>query len=250
MQILLPPSEGKAEGGEALGWEPEAGVWGTALGAARHHIVAALGACGGGTAAMLGVKGPHLDRAHGANLGLLGAASLPAWQRYTGVVWDHLDPATLPAAARTRILVASGLGGLFAGTDPVPDYRLKAGARLPGLGPGGAPLTVARFWREHLGAAHAAGALALGGRGSVLVDLLAQEQRAMLPDGLARLEVTLRTRGGALGGHAAKAAKGLLARHLLTTPRAGTVAGVHAALASWEHPDFLLEITPVEFGTG
>jgi cytoplasmic iron level regulating protein YaaA (DUF328/UPF0246 family) len=230
--VLLPPSEGKAVGGEQAPWAPDHGIFGPALESARLEIISALANCHGGSATMLGVKGAHLDRAQTANLTVLGAATLPAWQRYTGVVWDHLNPATLTESQRSRILIASGFGGIFAASDPVPDYRLKMGASVPGIGP------VARLWRERLEAT-----LTDIAQRVTLIDLLAQEQRKALPPELPVLEVTLRTRAGALGGHAAKAAKGLLARHLVTLPAKQTQPKILAALEAWDHPDFYVEIT-------
>lgn len=235
--ILLPPSEGKAPGGESSPWAPGHGAFGPAAETARLQIVSALANCQGGTATMLGVKGSHLDRAQAANLTLIGAATLPAWQRYTGVVWDHLDPATLTPSQRSRILIASGLGGIFAADDPVPDYRLKMGASVPGIGP------VARYWRERL-----QDELTEIAQRVTVVDLLAIEQRKALPPHLPVLEVTLRTRAGALGGHAAKAAKGLLARHLVTLSgrftNQATPGRLREVVEAWEHPDFLAEIAP------
>ena len=241
--VLLPPSEGKALGGEntesptgkRTGWTPDSGLFGSSLENPRQEIISALSAAQGGTSTMLGVKGPHLDRAQSANLTLIGAATLPAWQRYTGVVWDHLDPSSLAAPQRSRILVASGLGGIFAAEDPVPDYRLKMGASVPGVGP------VAKFWRSYLGTE-----LSRRAKNTVIVDLLAQEQRKALPTDIppevTMLEVTLRTRAGALGGHAAKAAKGLLARHLVTLPPKVSANELEIAIATWDHPDFCAEI--------
>jgi len=229
--VLLPPSEGKAASGEPTPWAPDQGFFGPALEPARLEIISALANCHGGSATMLGVKGTHLDRAQTANLTVLGAATLPAWQRYTGVVWDHLNPATLTESQRSRILIASGFGGIFAASDPVPDYRLKMGASLPGIGP------VARLWRERLDAA-----LTDIAQRVTVIDLLAQEQRKALPPELPVLEVTLRTRAGALGGHAAKAAKGLLARYLVTLPAKQTQPKILAALEAWDHPDFCVEI--------
>jgi uncharacterized protein len=229
--ILLPPSEGKAIGGSTGPWSPDCGIFGGPLHSPRRELAAALRASHGGTTTILGVKGPHLERAQAANLHLLNAPSLPAWQRYTGVVWDHLDPATLTERQRSRIIIASGLGGLFAAEDPVPDYRLKMGATLPGIG------SVARFWREHVAAS-----LQSLDSTTTIVDLLAQEQRKALPDGLRVLEITLRTTTGALGGHAAKAAKGLLARHLVTLPGRVSARRLRTALDGWDHPDFCAEI--------
>jgi hypothetical protein len=105
--LLLPPSEGKAEGGRRRTaiWTPDTGSFGAHLGELRGEVVEALAVAHGGDHKLLGVKGDHLLRAQSANSTLIGAPVLPAWQRYTGVVWDHLDPATLPAAARTHITV-------------------------------------------------------------------------------------------------------------------------------------------------
>ncbi len=237
--VLLPPSEGKAIGGTNGAWSADCGIFGSQLATARLEMAAALRTCHGGTPLMLGVKGPHLERAQAANLDVLGAPTLPAWQRYTGVVWDHLDPGSLTARHRSRIIIASGLGGLFAAEDPVPDYRLKMGAAVPGIGP------VAKFWREHLATSLRTIAPSL-----VIVDLLAQEQRKALPDGLMVTEVSLRTKAGALGGHAAKAAKGLLARYLVTLSGRVSPTRLGDALKAWDHPDFSLEIYHGESASG
>ena len=106
--LLLPPSEGKATGGKSgarARWTPDRGAF-ARLEQHRVDVVEALGAAGGGDEKLLGVTGEHLARALDANTALIGAPTLPAWQRYTGVVWDHLDPATLTTEQRRRILVA------------------------------------------------------------------------------------------------------------------------------------------------
>ncbi|MFM7409929.1 MAG: YaaA family protein [Actinomycetota bacterium] len=216
--ILLPPSEGKAEGGRArTKWKPASGTFGPALGARRGEVARALAAAGGGNAALLGVGGKHLERAQVANQSIVGAPTLPAAERYTGVVWDHLDLAGMTPAQRdralARIIVPSGLMGASLAGDPVPDYRLKMGARLPGFG-----ATMAKWWRETVSETindYAAGC--------VVIDLLPAEHRgAYSPDPSVIAEhvvVDLVTPTGKAGGHDAKAAKGRLARHLLlTTP--------------------------------
>lgn len=227
--LLLPPSEGKAASGNTRrnAWTPEAGVFGDALGSMRVRIVAALAAQGGGNEKLLGVKGDHLLRAQSANTSLIGAPTLPAWQRYTGVVWDHLAPATLPSAARKQIVVVSGLLGLVRGDDSVPDYRLKMGANLAPLG------KLSTWWRDAL-STQLVGAT----RRRFVIDLLAQEHRGALDlDGVHGISVALIDPSGKPGGHFAKAAKGELARALLTD-------GL-AALEAWEHPRFELSVTPL-----
>jgi len=145
----------------------------------------------------------------------VGAPTLPAAERYTGVVWDHLDLTGMTAAQRDRavhrIIVPSGLLGACLAADPVPDYRLKMGARFAPFGG-----TMAKWWREAV-----SDAINDYAKGCVVVDLLPAEHRASyVPDRnriTAHVVVDLVTPQGKAGGHDAKAAKGLLARHILTT---------------------------------
>ncbi|MEM9041841.1 MAG: peroxide stress protein YaaA [Actinomycetota bacterium] len=226
--MLLPPSEGKADGGGSRsGWDPTVGRFGRRLGDQRGEIVDALSSNRGGDTRLLGVSGRHLDRAQIANSTLRGAPTLPAWRRYTGVVWDHLDPGSLSADARRRIVVVSGLLGLVRGDDPTPDYRLKMGASLAPMG------KLSTWWRDDLTAALAdLVRRPVGGRPVVLVDLLPQEHRAAIHvgQGLPTVVVDLVDPSGKPGGHAAKAAKGELAAALLTD-------GL-GALDEWHHARF------------
>ncbi len=225
--LLLPPSEGKADGGSArrAAWTPEAGAFGAALSSKRTEIVEALAAVGGGSEKLLGVKGDHLLRAQSANVSLIGAPTLPAWQRYTGVVWDHLDPATLPAAARKQIVVVSGLLGVVRGDDAVPDYRLKMGTNLAPLG------KLSTWWRDAVSTE-----LERVGARRFVIDLLPQEHRAaVVLNGLSGVTLSLVDPSGKPGGHFAKAAKGALARAILTE-------GIDA-VDRWHDPRFELVVT-------
>jgi hypothetical protein len=109
--ILLPPSERKAAGGDGDSWSPDTGTFGSVLASNRATITGALRRVKGGDERLLGVRGTNLDRARKVNRSLDGAPTLPAWQRYTGVVWEHLGPASLTAAQRRSIFVISGLHG-------------------------------------------------------------------------------------------------------------------------------------------
>lgn len=228
--LLLPPSEGKAAGGEGRrAWACESGLFGGSLGHWRAEIATQLRRLGGGDARLLGVGGEHLRRAREANVQLVGAPAMPAWRRYTGVVWDHLDPATLPPAVRERIWVVSGLAGLVGAVDPLPDYRLKMSARLPDIG------ALAAWWRDDL-----TDALIEGLKGRTVVDLLPQEHRAAIDwtrvDHV-RLDLVTRS-GGKAGGHAAKAAKGLLARSLLEPGRRSPAETAR----TFRHPEFVVRL--------
>jgi hypothetical protein len=236
--ILLPPSEGKAEGGlTKKPWRDTSGTFGKQLSSQRRELVQRLATLKGGDEKLLGVKGVHLARARAANAHLKGAPSLPAFERYTGVVWDHLDLASLTVAQRTRalrsIVVISGLLGAVRADDPTPDYRLKMGARMAPMG------LVSRFWHDDLSAV-----LNKAFAGSTVIDLLPQEHRAAFTADTEKIAnyfvVGLNEKTGKAGGHDAKAAKGRLARHILTT--CSSPSGALKSLKSFRDPRFVVEI--------
>ncbi|HEX7133464.1 MAG TPA: peroxide stress protein YaaA [Iamia sp.] len=190
--ILLPPSEGKAPRGRGAPWRPGRGVL-PELDEARAEVLAALDPDGTGVAA---------------------APTRRALDRYTGVLYRELDAASLPSAARRRLtgttLIASGLWGLVGPQDPIPDYRLKMGATVPGLG------RMATYWRPRLTAA-------LQDRlaGRVVWDLLPNEHAAAWDpariDVARRITVRFVTAQDTTVSHWNKLLKGSLVRHLVTT---------------------------------
>jgi uncharacterized protein len=216
-------------------------MFGPSLGEHRRTLVTALASLDGGDDRLLGVRGDHLERARSANRELIGAPTLPAGERYTGVVWDHLGLATLPRAARRRasasIVVVSGLLGVVGVDDPVPDYRLKMGARLPAHG------GLATWWRPRLSPV-----LDEWVRGRLVIDLLPNEHRsawgpaargpASPSKSATVLEVAFRDASGRAIGHDAKAAKGELVRHLLLDE-----GDPEQFLRTWRHDRFTLDIT-------
>ena len=234
--LLLPPSEGKAVGGDKKRkYSSQSGVFGPALGQFREQISERLGEMKGGDGKLLGVKGDLLARAQDANRALVGAPSLPAWQRYTGVVWDHLNLGSFPSSTRTavlkRIIVPSGYAGLVRADDPLPDYRLKMGARIAPFG------LLSTWWRDDV--THA---LLAHTKKTPVIDLLPQEHRAAIDSSrvrtLVRIDLVSRT-GGIVGGHNAKAAKGLLARHLFLS----TGSDFERMVSSFEHPEYTAKVS-------
>lgn len=208
--LLLPPSEGKTEGGRA---PARAGAFDARLGAARAEVIAALAAAVADPATatkVLGVRGDLLDRALAATRTLAdGTAPVrPAAERYSGVVWEHLGP--LAAPDHRRVLVPSAVYGITTAADPVADHRGKFSVTLPGLG------RLDRYWREPLTAA-----IAHHARGRPVIDLLPREHAAAvdweaLGTAVTVVRVTfVRADGDGAAGHAAKAAKGRVARALL-----------------------------------
>ncbi|HUP84731.1 MAG TPA: peroxide stress protein YaaA [Acidimicrobiales bacterium] len=208
LYVLLPPSEGKAEGGNGR-WRETSGTFGRRLGAARDEVVEALGATTLAPTKLGARPGPLLDRVTNANRAVAEhrAKALPAHLRYTGVVWEHLRPATLDAHLRRRILVPSALLGLVTAEDPVPDHRLKFDVPLDGIG------RLDRFWRAHL-----TNTIKHHVRPrDTVVELLPQEHAAAIDlEDVAKRRHVVRTTFAGITGHDAKAVKGALARHLLT----------------------------------
>jgi cytoplasmic iron level regulating protein YaaA (DUF328/UPF0246 family) len=151
--ILLPPSEGKASGGDGgrvdladLSW-PE-------LTKARERVARVLvSVCRGNpklARKRLGLS-EALDADRAANAVLLESPTMPAGHRYTGVLHDALGYPTLPAAARRRadatVVTFSGLWGASRPTDRLPAYRIGINTQLPRLG------ALPAFWRHPLQAA-------------------------------------------------------------------------------------------------
>lgn len=219
--LLLPPSEGKADGGRPPRATVRPRPFDVALAAPRDAVRTALRAALDGAddetaGKLLGVRGDNLVRARAATDAYLrgDAPVLPAWQRYTGVVWDHLGPLRAPEAR--RVLVPSALYGITTGADPVADYRLKFPVALPGVG------NLARFWKEPLTAALLAHARPrASGRGRVVVDLLPAEHATaidweVLEGVVPVVHVRFRSADGRRAvGHDAKAVKGEVARAVL-----------------------------------
>jgi cytoplasmic iron level regulating protein YaaA (DUF328/UPF0246 family) len=177
-----------------------------------------------------------LDRSRVAVLRAAAAAgavdrrgpTLPAMERYTGVLYKELAWGTLPAAARRRgdhrVRVVSGLWGLVAPPDPVPAYKLKMSARLDGLG------RLSAWWRPRL-----APVLAERTAGAVVWDLLPQEHAAAVVWGACtparRVTVRFVDAEDRTVSHWNKLLKGALVRWLLTDQPAGP-----EALVDFDHP--------------
>jgi cytoplasmic iron level regulating protein YaaA (DUF328/UPF0246 family) len=105
------------------------------------------------------------------------------------------------------------------------------GARLAPFG------TMSKFWNEAI-----TDALAAAVKKKLIVDLLPNEHKAAINwdrlDNVVRVDLVSHS-GAVVGGHNAKAAKGLLARHLLVS----TNADVRRTVASFKHPEYSAKVT-------
>ncbi len=203
--ILVPPSEGKAPGGEGPPWEPGTMAVGE-LDAQRRKVLQALG------------------RRHEARTG----PTLPAIERYTGVLYQGLDAASLRGTPRRRLdrslLVVSGLWGLVAPRDPIPHYKLKMSANLAPLG------KLSTWWRPAV-----TQAVAVRAERALVWDLLPIEHSAAVAWGdtapFERVTVRFVDEHGKTVSHWNKLLKGSLVRWLVTTGATDV-----DALVEFDHP--------------
>ncbi|MFG2622383.1 peroxide stress protein YaaA [Streptomyces sp. NPDC048507] len=147
MLVLLPPSEGKAAGGSGAPLEPGSLSLPGLAGARAAVLEELVELCSGDELKAREVLGlsDGLRGEVAKNAALRDAVARPAGEVYTGVLYDALGLAGLPAPARAlaerSLLVFSGLWGAVRITDRIPSYRCSMGVKLPGLGALGA------YWR-------------------------------------------------------------------------------------------------------
>ena len=151
MLALLPPSETKRTGGTegtrldfgALSWAQLTPQRRAAVEGVRRlsrNLAAATGALRLGSTQAAEVARNRL---------ILTSPTMPAIDRYDGVLYEALDAATLTpeqrAFAGRHVAIASAAFGLTGALDPLPAYRLSHDSRLPGV-------SLGRLWRAPLAA--------------------------------------------------------------------------------------------------
>jgi len=240
--ILLPPSEGKASGGNGdplnLG-----SLSFNSLDPTRARMVKALGQLSQrprSSKKLLGVKGPALEKAMAENASLEVAPTLPAIERYTGVMYDAIDYRSLDGGARAvfsqSVVIMSGLFGMLRPSDKIPSYKLKMGAKLLRRG------TCAAIWKPLISKSLADNDGAIG----VIWDLLPNEHSAAWDPAKvpheARFTVKFveRAARGQLKTvtHLSKLLKGALVRHIvLNSNEAGGADAARQLMAGVSHPE-------------
>lgn len=151
MLVLLPPSETKRSGGPegsrldftTLSWPELTKQRRSAVQAVRtlsRNLATATSALKLGA-----TQSEEVLR----NRVILTSPTLPAIDRYDGVLYESLDAGSLTGEQRAfagrHVAIASAAFGLTAALDPIPAYRLSHDSRLPGL-------SLARLWRAPLAA--------------------------------------------------------------------------------------------------
>lgn len=209
MLILLPPSETKRSGGEGAALDIDALAL-PGLAAERHAVVDALIELAADEDASRKALKLSLrqmgDIAH--NRMLRSAATMPAVDRYTGVLFDALDAGSLSSASRrwlgAHVLIHSAPLGPIGALDQIPSYRLSAGTSLPGMP------ALRRHWAEATSAALETAAP------EFVLDLRSEAYVALgpVPSGSASVYVRVVTDEGRALNHFNKKSKGLLVRAL------------------------------------
>lgn len=229
MLLLLPPSETKRAGGSGSPLDVAAFAL-PDLVPQRVAVVDALVALSedADTAARV-LKLSERQRGEiEVNAALRESPTMPAVDRYTGVLYDALDAASLSGPARRwlgrHVLIHSAPFGPVRALDPLPAYRLAAGTSLPGIPP------LRRHWSAPTSAA--LGATFGGEQPEFVLDLRSEAYVALgpIPSGVAHAYVRVVADGSdgtvrALN-HFNKHAKGALVRALAEArPRISSRAG-------------------------
>jgi cytoplasmic iron level regulating protein YaaA (DUF328/UPF0246 family) len=143
MIFLLPPSETKEPGGKKMA----KALSHKELDKTRKFLqLALLDICKTPSLAAKALKlGPKQLGEIAVNLDLATPKCLPALDRYTGTLYDALKEGGITAAMRTRasktVFIQSSLFGLISAADEIPNYRMSASSKLPGL-------NLKKLWQE------------------------------------------------------------------------------------------------------
>ncbi|MFT4157144.1 MAG: peroxide stress protein YaaA [Microbacterium sp.] len=229
MKILLPPSETKHPGGSGAPLSIE-GLALPSLAAQRHAVVDALvglAADEDASSAVLGLSARQAGEVQ-HNRMLRSAATMPAVDRYTGVLFDALDATSLTSGSRrwlgAHVWIHSAPFGPVSALDQIPAYRLSAGTSLPGLG------ALRRHWAD-------ATTMAISQEHPAFVlDLRSEAYVALgpVPAQVPSVYVRVVTEQGRALNHFNKKSKGLLVRALAEQrPRFRSLTGLRTwALAN------------------
>ncbi len=147
MLILLPPSETKRPGGNGASLR-DRGFPGDSSGlsfsqqnAFRADLIGTLVGLADDPIEMARILklGPKQLDEVAVNGNIPTSPSMPAIERFTGVLYDAIDVDSLTPRAREfisgRVLIQSALFGLIRASDDIPAYRLSFDSRVPGFAP-------------------------------------------------------------------------------------------------------------------
>ncbi|MEJ1156365.1 YaaA family protein [Microbacterium marmarense] len=226
MLVLLPPSETKRSGGFAQPLDLAQMSY-SSLTPQREAVVRSLVALSDDPLSATRVLklGPKQIGEIEVNATLRESPTMPAADRYTGVLFDALDAVSLDGAARrwlsSHVRIQCAPFGLVGALEKIPSYRLGASASLPGLP------SLKRVWADAVSAAlHEASP-------RLVLDMRSEAYVALGPVPATVPSVYVRVVSDSGEGevralnHFNKHAKGALVRLLATSrPRVSTLTGL------------------------
>lgn len=185
--ILIPPSEGKAQGGKGKIIKPSAEI---------KEVLSKLSTAN--PSKLYSGTEKSINEAIQINKDILISHTMPAINRYTGVVYDAINYDTLKNkdAFNKHVRIISGLFGLVKPTDLIPNYKLKMGN-----------LGLAKFWKPIISKQL---------KETFVIDLLPQEhKKAVEYSNGVEVEFIITKNGRQKpAGHFGKKVKGLFVRWL------------------------------------
>ena len=173
MLILLPPSETKRDGGADGSALDLSALAFSELNPARRTVATALRSLARNLKTMASALklGPNQHAELLRNRAFAKSPTMPAMDRYTGVLYDGFDAPSLSAEARLfaerHIVIHSALLGLVGAGDPIPAYRLSHDSRLPAM-------SLKKVWRNSISAA-------LQARDGLILDLRSESYVGLGP---------------------------------------------------------------------
>lgn len=215
MLVLLPPSETKRDGGTGLPLDWPSLSFPRLTAARREASTRLIEVCRDENGARAALKlGPQGAADIARNRVLASAPTMPAIERYTGVLYDALDAAHLDDASRRRgsaqVVIHSALFGLIRADDPIPAYRLSHNSRLPAV-------SLPALWKSPI-------SRELADQQGLILDLRSEGYAKLGPlpvrDDAAAVRVVSRDANGQRRAisHTNKAVKGAFARDILRLP--------------------------------
>jgi Uncharacterized protein conserved in bacteria len=150
--VLLPPSETKRTGGEPGSRLRLPELRYPSLNRQRRQTLAAVRSLARDHEASVTALrlGPRQHDEVAKNRRITSSPTMPAVDRYTGVLYDALDASSLPAASREylgeHVTIHSAVLGPVGALDAIPDYRLSHDSRIPGI-------RLRALWAEPVGRA-------------------------------------------------------------------------------------------------
>jgi cytoplasmic iron level regulating protein YaaA (DUF328/UPF0246 family) len=244
--VLIPPSEGKTDGGSLPGLNIQTmGL--PSLSKKRRDLIEVLQSTMKSSQNLnkiLGVKGVALEKAINDNLAIYDAPTMPAIKRYSGVMFDSIDYEGFGETERQifddNVFILSGLFGIISPDENIPNYKLKMGAVLPGLS------SCAYEWKPYI-----TKMITEAAKNSIIWDFLPNEHSSAWDERkvkyLKRYTIKfVQNKGGKLKtlSHWSKSLRGAFIQYLFSNNLLQNTSPINDIMSGFSHPaDYIYQPT-------